>query len=177
MPASQSMNTRSERRRLRIAMVTETYLPEINGVAMTMGRLVDGLREREHTIQLIRPRQFSNEVPARAPFFEEVLHRGLAIPGYDVLKLGFPAKGKLLRLWKIKRPDVVHIVTEGPLGWSALSAARVLGIPVYSDFHTKFQAYSKHYGVGWLKPLIVAYLGLLHNRAHCTRLPTSGMGK
>ncbi len=177
MPASQSMNTRSERRRLRIAMVTETYLPEINGVAMTMGRLVDGLREREHTIQLIRPRQFSNEVPARAPFFEEVLHRGLAIPGYDVLKLGFPAKGKLLRLWKIKRPDVVHIVTEGPLGWSALSAARALGIPVSSDFHTNFHAYSKHYGVGWLKPLIVAYLRLLHNRAHCTMVPTAGMGK
>jgi glycosyltransferase involved in cell wall biosynthesis len=172
---SAPMHPSGESRRLRIAMVTETYLPEINGVAMTMGRLVDGLREREHTIQLIRPRQFPNEVPARAPYFEEVLHRGLAIPGYDVLKLGFPAKGKLLRLWKIKRPDVVHIVTEGPLGWSALSAARVLGIPVSSDFHTNFHAYSKHYGVGFLKPMIVAYLRLLHNRAHCTMVPTAGI--
>ncbi len=176
MPASiPALSARNKSRRLRIAMVTETYLPDINGVAMTMGRLVDGLREREHTIQLIRPRQFPNEVPARAPYFEEVLHRGLAIPGYDVLKLGFPAKGKLLRLWKIKRPDVVHIVTEGPLGWSALSAARMLGIPVSSDFHTNFHAYSKHYGVGWLKPVIVAYLRLLHNRAHCTMVPTAGI--
>lgn len=145
----------AERPRLRIAVVSETYLPEINGVTITMGRLVDGLREREHTVQLIRPRQFSGEVPTRATCFEEVLHRGIAIPRYDVLKLGFPAKRKLLRLWALKRPDVVHIVTEGPLGWSALSAARALGLPVSSDFHTNFHAYSKHYGVGWLRPLIV----------------------
>jgi glycosyltransferase involved in cell wall biosynthesis len=165
----------ADHRRLRIAVVTETCLPEINGVAMTMGRLVDGLREREHTIQLVRPRQFPGEVPSRAPYFEEVLHRGLAIPGYDVLKLGFPARRKLLRLWKLKRPDVVHIVTEGPLGWSALSAARALGVPVSSDFHTNFHAYSKHYGVGWLRPVIVAYLRALHNRAHCTLIPTVGI--
>jgi len=162
-------------RRLRIAVVTETYLPEINGVAVTMGRLVDGLREREHTIQLIRPRQFPAEVPMRAPFFEEVLHRGLAIPRYDMLKLGFPARRKLMRLWALKRPDIVHIVTEGPLGWSALSAARALGLPVSSDFHTNFHAYSTHYGIGWLKPSIVTYLRMLHNRTHCTLVPTAGM--
>ncbi len=165
----------AERPRLRIAVVSETYLPEINGVTITMGRLVDGLREREHTVQLIRPRQFSGEVPTRATCFEEVLHRGIAIPRYDVLKLGFPAKRKLLRLWALKRPDVVHIVTEGPLGWSALSAARALGLPVSSDFHTNFHAYSKHYGVGWLRPLIVAYLRAMHNRTHCTLVPTTGI--
>lgn len=176
MNAGSGQSLSSKRQRLRVAVVTETYLPEINGVAMTMGRLVDGLREREHTIQLIRPRQFPAEVPSRAPFFEEVLHRGLAIPRYDALKLGFPAKRKLLRLWKLKRPDIVHIVTEGPLGWSAMSAAHALSLPVSSDFHTNFHAYSKHYGVGWLKPLIVAYLRVLHNRTHCTLVPTAGMG-
>jgi len=68
------------RRTLRIAIVTETYPPEINGVAVTVQRMVDGLRARDHEIQLIRPRQSRQEHPATEPRFEEVLRRGLSIP-------------------------------------------------------------------------------------------------
>jgi glycosyltransferase involved in cell wall biosynthesis len=66
-------------------------------------------------------------------------------------------------------------VTEGPLGWSALAAAVKLKIPCCSDFHTNFQSYSKHYGIGWLKKPIVAYLRKLHNKADCTLVPTVAM--
>src|SRR5690242_2036192 len=79
-------------RKMRVAMVTETYPPEINGVAMTMGRIVTGLQARGHTVQLIRPRQHSGDQPAEQPLFEEVLQRGVPIPRYDALKLGLPAK-------------------------------------------------------------------------------------
>jgi glycosyltransferase involved in cell wall biosynthesis len=67
---------------------------------------------------------------------------------------------------------VVHLVTEGPLGWSALSAARALGIPVASDFHTNFHSYTAHYGVGWLKRPVTSYLRRLHNQCRCTIVPT-----
>jgi glycosyltransferase involved in cell wall biosynthesis len=86
-----------------------------------------------------------------------------------------PAKQALLRLWALQRPDLVHIVTEGPLGWSALAAAIKLRIPCSSDFHTNFHSYSKHYGIGWLKKPIVAYLRRFHNKANCTLVPTSAM--
>src|SRR5258705_2067560 len=89
--------------------------------------------------------------------------------------MGLPAKQALLRLWSLQRPDVVHVVTEGPLGWSALAAAVKLKIPCCSDFHTNFQSYSKHYGIGWLKKPIVAYLRKFHNKASCTLVPTSAM--
>ncbi|MBS1138424.1 MAG: glycosyltransferase, partial [Proteobacteria bacterium] len=99
---------------LRVAVVTETYPPEINGVAMTIGRMVDGLLRRNHRIQLIRPRQHEGEAPAQDAAFEEMLARGLPIPNYGELKLGLPAKQRLARLWSLRRPDLVHIVTEGP---------------------------------------------------------------
>ena len=67
----------------------------------------------------------------------------------------------------MQRPDVVHIATEGPLGWSALRAAERLGLPVVSDFRTNFHAYSRHYGVGWLQRGIVGYLRGFHNRTLC----------
>lgn len=163
------------RARMRISVVTETYPPEINGVAMTISRMIAGLQAREHQVQLIRPRQDVLEQPAREPAFEEVLQRGLAIPRYASLKLGLPARQALLRLWALRRPDIVHVVTEGPLGWSALAAASKLRIPCSSDFHTNFHAYSRHYGVRWLKKPIIAYLRRFHNEANCTLVPTQAM--
>jgi glycosyltransferase involved in cell wall biosynthesis len=163
------------RKTMRVAVVTETYPPEINGVAMTISRMVAGLQSRDHQIQLIRPRQNSGDFAASQSNFEEVLQRGVSIPRYDSLKIGLPAKQALIRLWSLKRPDVVHLVTEGPLGWSALAAAVKLRIPCSSDFHTNFHSYSKHYGVGWLKKPIVAYLRKFHNKADCTLVPTVAM--
>lgn len=160
---------------LRIALVTETYPPEINGVAMTLGRMVEGLAGRGHRIQLVRPRQANDAEPPGPNGVEHALVRGFAIPRYDSLKLGLPAGARLRRLWRERRPDVVHIATEGPLGWSALSAARALGLPVTTDFHTNFHSYSSHYGLGWLKRGVAAYLRGFHNRAGCTLVPTEGM--
>jgi len=104
-----------------------------------------------------------------------VLMRGLPIPRYPQLKMGLPSKRALLRLWSTHRPDVVHIVTEGPLGWSALQTARQLRLPTVSDFRTNFHAYSRHYGVAWLRNPIMGYLRKFHNRTSCTMVPTEGL--
>ena len=157
---------------LRIAVVTETWPPEVNGVAMTLAKLVQGLSHRNHDVQLIRPRQTKTDSPMSDASLEEVLMRGMPIPRYPELKLGLPSKKTLVKTWTLRRPDVVHIATEGPLGWSALQAAKVLKLPVTSDFRTNFHSYSKHYGVGWLRKPIVAYLRKFHNATACTMVPT-----
>ena len=160
---------------LRIAVVTETWPPEVNGVALTLSRLIQELSQRQHTIQLIRPRQDRHEAESHREGWSELLLKGMPIPRYPQLKLGFPSKKSLVQAWSLNRPDIVHIATEGPLGWSALQAARVLRLPVTSDFRTNFQSYSKHYGVGWLQKPIVAYLRKFHNRTLCTMVPTHAM--
>ncbi len=160
---------------LRVAVVTETYPPEVNGVSMTIARFVDGLRQRHHDVQLVRPRQHAADTPQTGDGFEDVVVRGLPIPRYSHLKMGLPATRALCRLWTRQRPDLVHLVTEGPLGWSALQAARQLKLPISSDFRTNFHAYSAHYGLGWLRPAIVAYLRRFHNRTALTMVPTEAM--
>lgn len=161
--------------KLRIALVTETYPPEVNGVAMTIGHIVRGLQERGHTIQLVRPRQYPGEQARAFPDCEELLVHGIAIPCYDMLKLGIASPAALRAQWTTRRPDVVHIVTEGPLGWAALRAARALRIAVSADFHTNFHSYSGHYGAGWLEQPIIRYLRRFHNRVQCTMVPTAGL--
>src|SRR5690606_639062 len=100
---------------LRLSVVTETWPPEINGVALTLSRLVQGLCARNHQVQLIRPRQAREDAARHDPGFQELLMRGMPIPRYPDLKLGLPSKGALVRAWTLQRPDLVHIATEGPL--------------------------------------------------------------
>ncbi|MFN7641097.1 MAG: glycosyltransferase, partial [bacterium] len=160
---------------LRIAVVTETYPPEVNGVALTLQRVVQGLRELGHHVQLVRPRQAADAAsPASG---QDVLMRGMAIPRYPHLQLGLPSRRQLQPLWTLHRPDLVHIATEGPLGWSALRVARKLRIPVTSDFRTNFHAYSSHYGMGWLSKPIMAYLRRFHNQTLTTMVPTRGLAE
>lgn len=169
----------TKKKSLRVAIVTETYPPEVNGVALSLSRFVEGLCLRNHEIQLVRPRQQidlnGTAIPAVSGKVEEVLTIGLPIPKYPNLKMGLPAKKRLVMQWTLHRPDLVHIVTEGPLGWSALEAARKLRIPVSSDFRTNFHSYSQHYGIGWLKRPIVGYLRKFHNKTALTTVPTELM--
>src|SRR5689334_8224058 len=108
-------------RKLFVAMVTETYPPEVNGVARTVALMAEGLRRRGHPVQLVRPRQNAAEQPATESGFEELLVAGIPIPRYSQLKMGMPSRRALERAWRVLRPDLVHIATEGPLGWSALA--------------------------------------------------------
>lgn len=161
---------RPARRRLRLAVVTETYPPEVNGVAVTLARVVAGLRERGHEVQLVRPRQAGG---ADAGDADTLLTRGLPIPGYPDLRMGLPGLRSLRQAWARQRPDLVHIATEGPLGFWALRTARSLGLPVTSDFRTNFHRYSAHYGIGWLQRPIAGYLRHFHNATRCTMVPTA----
>nr|WP_256720097.1 glycosyltransferase family 1 protein [Pseudomonas alcaligenes] len=154
---------------LHIALVSETFPPEVNGVANTLGRLCQGLRERGHRLQLVRPRQADDTAPNDDQL---LLTRGWPLPGYAGLQWGHSSLHKLLRRWQRNRPDVLYIATEGPLGLSALRAARRLGIPVVSGFHTNFQQYSDHYGFGLLTRLLTGYLRWFHNRSRLTLVPS-----
>lgn len=168
---------------LRVAVVTETWPPEVNGVAATAARVVQGLAARGHALHVVRPHQRSDGdgaqgqgVPGEgANAVQQTLVRSLPIPRYPELRMGLPATGLLLRQWRAQRPEVVHVVTEGPLGWSAVRAARTLGLPVVSDFRTNFHAYSRHYGAAWLCRPIMAHLQRLHNRTACTMVPTEAL--
>jgi glycosyltransferase involved in cell wall biosynthesis len=158
---------------VKLALVTETFPPEINGVAMTFGVIVRELGRRGHAVTVYRPWRpgLPDEVAHRE--FRELTLPGLPIPGYALLRLGLPARRRLEKCWRADRPDLVHVATEGPLGASAVTAARALGLPVTSSFHTNFHVYAGHYGLAPLRRLTLAWLRHVHNRTLCTFAPTA----
>lgn len=164
-------------RPFRVALVTETFSPEVNGVAMTWGKLTQHLGGQGHLLQVVRPRQLMEASDVHAPESDLFLTTGLPIPAYPELRFGLASATCLARLWTRHRPDIVHAATEGPLGWSAVSAAQRLGIPVSSSFHTNFEQYSSYYGAGLIKPAVEAYLRMFHNRTLATLAPTRTMAR
>ena len=157
---------------MRIAVVTETYPPEVNGVSLTVQGLVTGMAEDGHEMLLVRPFQPGvSTLPPPRPI-RELLVRGAALPKYPGLRFGFPAGRALRRLFGTQRPEAVYVATEGPLGWSAVQTARRLGIPVATGFHTRFDAYAGAYGLGPLTPLVRYWLRRLHNASGATVVPT-----
>jgi glycosyltransferase involved in cell wall biosynthesis len=157
---------------MNIAIVTETFPPEVNGVAMTFGLIARELAARGHRIRVHRPkRNDGGRADGNAGIEVDTLP-GFPVPGYAALRMGFPAAGRLRRTWRKDRPDLVHVVTEGPLGASAISAARSLGLPVTSSFHTNFHSYASHYGFAPLRHAALAWLRRVHNRTLRTFAPT-----
>jgi glycosyltransferase involved in cell wall biosynthesis len=156
---------------MRYAIVTETYPPEVNGVALTVQGLEQGLRSRGHEVSLVRPRQ-ANEGADASGCPHEFLVRGAPLPRYPGLRFGLPATRKLATHWQQTRPDAIYVATEGPLGWSALRAARRLGIPASTGFHTRFDEYMRDYGAAFLAQTALRWMRRFHNGADATLVPT-----
>ncbi|HRQ89592.1 MAG TPA: glycosyltransferase family 1 protein, partial [Bacteroidia bacterium] len=96
----------------------------------------------------------------------------IGLPGYREVRFGFPMRLVLQARWAKRRPHVVYVATETPLGASAITAARALGVPAASGFHTNFQQYVAHYRLPLLEKATMSYLRHVHNRSVCTFAPS-----
>jgi len=152
---------------MKIDIVTDTFVPDVNGVAMTLGRLTNGLRQRGHRVHVIH-----TGLSAQAG---ETCVAAVPLPGYKEVRVGLPKPFELRARWLKRRPDAIYVATESPLGKSALKAANALGIPVAAGFHTNFHQYMGQYGMGSLQPVAIAYLKNFHQRANCTLTPSRDM--
>lgn len=149
---------------MKIDIVTDTFAPDVNGVAMTLGRLTEGLKRRGHRVHVIHTGETAG--------VGETCSASVPLPGYKEVRVGLPEPFKLRARWIKKRPDAIYVATESMLGKSALKAANALGIPVASGFHTNFHQYMEQYRMGGLQPVAMAYLRRFHQRADCTLTPS-----
>jgi len=156
---------------MHIALVSETFAPEINGVARTLAHLNEGLRQRGHRVEIVRPRQAGDASSQDGA--DLLLVAGLPLPGYAGLQWGQVSMHTLWRRWRQQRPDVLYIATQGPLGLSALRAARRLGIAVVSGFHADPAQCAGPYGLGLLARALTCYLRGFHRRTALTLVPSA----
>ncbi|MCH8504680.1 MAG: glycosyltransferase, partial [Ectothiorhodospiraceae bacterium] len=110
---------------MNIALVTDAWEPQVNGVVTTLSRVTDQLRERGDQVEVIHPGLF----------------RSMPCPGYPEIRLAVMAGSAVHRLLDALQADAVHIATEGPLGLSARRWCLRRGRPFTTAYHTQFPRY------------------------------------
>ena len=154
---------------MRIAFVTETWLPSTDGVVTRMTSTIRELRRSGHDVLVIAPEGGEEDylgatvrgVPTFA--FRKV---------YGGKRWGFPLPriGGYLREF---RPDIVHVVNPISMGVVAVIAARFARLPLVASYHTDVARYATYYGLGFLRPVLWWLLRRLHGQAELN-LATSG---
>jgi len=154
-------------RPLRVAIVTETFLPKMDGIVRFLLEFLAYLRYRGHAAVVCCP----GPGPARVDGFEVVRDAGVRFSPYPELRLApcAPRMAAALLTWQ---PDIVHLAGPVLLGAQALQLSRLLDVPVAGHFQTNLPRYVRHYGAPWLAPLTWAYLVALHNRCARTYVPS-----
>lgn len=159
---------------MRITLVSETFFPQVNGVSRTLDRLTRFLASRGDQVQLLIP-DYGKEI-AEGPA-DVTLFRAFHPPFYRELYLPLVGRRKVQRTIESFAPDIVHIATEGPLGWSALRAVGKAGRPLVTSYHTNYCQYLPSYRAGALEPLAWRYLRWFHNHASTILCPSNSTRK
>ncbi len=110
---------------MKIAIATDAWFPQVNGVVRTLAATVADLDQRGYEVELITPEQF----------------RTIPMPGYSSIDVAIAPRFSARKLLHAFQPDIVHIPTEGPIGWSARGWCLAHGVPYTSAFHTRFPDY------------------------------------
>jgi len=153
---------------MRICLATDTFLPEINGVTTVLAQMRDGLRARGHEVRVLAP-----SYGALTGDESGVLRlRAVPAPGYPQVRLSWPWARGLTGVVDRFGPDVVHAVTEGPLGLFGRGYASRRQIPLATSFHTDFPRYAAHYLGRFAVRPTRAYLRWFHNAAALTQTPS-----
>lgn len=153
---------------MRIALVTDTYLPQINGVTTVVRRMVGALGAARHNVAMVAP-----EYPGQQPEIgsDELRIPSMAFPPYPAIRLSLPAHRRVTHFLDGFRPDLVHVVTEGPLGLVGRRYATRRGLPLVTSYHTHFPRYCREYGVPALEPLAWKWISWFHAPAVMTQTP------
>lgn len=158
---------------MKFMLVSDTFPPDINGVARTLQTLATGLAQRGHEVSVITTTEQSRTENAGQGVTVDAVG-SLPLPGYEGVRLGFASRRYFRRRIQQARPDAVYVAVETVMGCNAIRAARLCGVRVISGFHTNFHSYSHDYRLPLLKSAAMRYLKWLHNRTARTLTPSEG---
>lgn len=158
---------------MRIALVSDTYTPQVNGVTTVVVRIASALRAFGHEVVVIAPRY-----PGQAALDPgELRIPSVAFPPYPAIRLSLPRFGAVARFLDSFKPDLVHVATEGPLGLMGRRYAVQRGVPLVTSYHTNFPQYARHYGAGTFEPLVWKWLRWFHRPAVLTQTPGEAVAR
>jgi len=165
--------TRSPQPRgVKVALIAETFLPQMNGVVGSLLQVLRHLQSQGHETLVIAPRHDQTPDSAALHGAEIALLSSIPTPGYPELRLTVTSALRLTAILREFQPDVVHLASPFLLGWQALRAADSLGIPTVAVYQTDVPGYAERYGIPALTSAFARHVGRIHRRATLTLAPS-----
>ncbi len=175
MPArNRVVNRRCDSGLVRVAIVAESFLPNVNGVTNSVLRVIEHLRRTGHEVIVIAPDTPRGQAPADRVHDGVRIHRvpSMMFPKVTSLPLGVP-RPRIVNVLRGFDPDVVHLASPALLGWGGVHAARHLGVPTVAVFQTDVAGFAQSYGVGMLSRASWTWTRRLHSKADRTLAPST----
>lgn len=155
---------------MKIAIFTDTYYPETNGVSKTLQRLVLFLKDHGHLVKVVAPAYDTMELTD-----DYLLLPGKPLSFYPACQVVFPKMSVIEDEMESFSPELIHLATPAGIGLTGRKYALNKGIPLVASYHTNFDQYLVHYGLDILEPFYWMYLRWFHGvcrRNFCPSLPT-----
>jgi phosphatidylinositol alpha 1,6-mannosyltransferase len=158
---------------MRISIVTESFLPDLNGVAHSVVRVAEHLQARRHEPLVIAPEPASG-VPATTGALPYPVVRVPSLPvlWYSQFRLGLPTR-RIAAVMRAHGTEVVHLASPLALGAHGVSVAAALGLPSVAVYQTDVPAYFRAYRAGATQALAWRWLRRIHNAAGRTLAPST----
>lgn len=154
---------------MRVALFTDTFLPDVNGVAKTLGRWVRFLEARGAEVKVFAPQSPSAEVTDQL-----MVERFYSIPFllYPECRMAIPNPVNLRRTLKAFSPDLIHVATPFNLGLLGLHYAKKHHVPLVASYHTHFDQYLTYYKLQWMEPMLWRYMLWFHQECRKIYVPS-----
>jgi phosphatidylinositol alpha 1,6-mannosyltransferase len=158
---------------MRIALVTESFLPDVNGVANSVARMAEHLARNGHEPLVVAPLPPpGSRAPVAGLPYPVARVPSLPMPGYPQLRLGLPAPA-LHAAIRRHAPDLVHLASPFVLGAWAQASARALGVPSVAVYQTDVASYARVYKVRLTERMAWRWIRTVHNAAGRTLAPST----
>ncbi|WP_438444608.1 glycosyltransferase family 4 protein [Gorillibacterium sp. sgz5001074] len=156
---------------MKVAIFTDTFLPDVNGVARTLGKWVRYLESQGATCRVFAPQ---SEGGAGTDYNNTMVERFYSIPFllYPECKLAIPNPITIKKTLMEFKPDIIHCATPFNLGLYGLHYAKKHKIPVVASYHTHFDQYLQYYKIQWVEGMLWRYLGWFHQTCRRIYVPS-----
>ncbi len=153
---------------MRIAIFSDTFLPQINGVTKTLSRMKDYMDKNAIDYKFMIP----GEQTTNNYFEQTISFQSYSFFLYPGCKVSFPHYQRVKEAMDGFRPDIIHLVTPFSLGLMGMKYARDNDIPIVSSYHTNFPQYLKHYNLQFLEPALWHFFRWFHSYSHINFCPS-----
>ncbi|PRB64974.1 GDSL-type esterase/lipase family protein [Microbacterium sp. MYb45] len=156
---------------MRVAIVTESFLPHMNGVTGSVLQILRHLEQHGHDAHVIAPAAVG--IPGEVDGVSIEAIPSLALPGYHNVRVGTSGAPRIAASLRRFQPDVVHLASPFALGWRGVLSAERIGVASVAAYQTDVAAYTERYRVAAATGIAQTHIARLHRRATMTLAPSA----